>query len=234
MSFNGFPAETFRFLFEIAFNNNIEWFNANKERYELYLKKPMHQLASELMPTALRIDGGFSTNLNTTVSRIRRDTRFTTDKSPYRSNMWIGYRYPNTSVSEGLTPWFQMSPNGYEYGIGFYSASTKTMDIYRKKLISDPDGFIALAQPLVDAGFLYDSVPYKKDRFPDAPQSVKAYINVKSFSWRKGFDGVSDLIAPSDIAERLEREFMSLKPMYDYINGACISHDSEMPLDEVD
>lgn len=132
MSFTGFDPEAFRFLFEIGFNNNTEWFGLNRDRYKKFVQQPMRQLAAELMPTALEIDPNFNTSLNATVSRIRRDTRFTRDKSPYRNHVWIGYRYPKTRISEGCTLWFEITPQGYDYGAGFYSADSAMMERYRK------------------------------------------------------------------------------------------------------
>lgn len=42
--FNGFSAETFRFLLEIGFNNNADWFEANRKRYEQFVRDPMRRL----------------------------------------------------------------------------------------------------------------------------------------------------------------------------------------------
>ena len=112
MSFNGFYRETFEFLFEIAFNNNVEWFNENKARYERFVKAPLRLLASELMEDALKVDPNFNPNITTSVSRIRRDTRFTYDKSPFRNHMWIGFRYPNTRISESCMIYFEITPDG--------------------------------------------------------------------------------------------------------------------------
>lgn len=217
--FNGFSPEAFRFLFEIGFNNNTEWFEKNRERYKKFVLQPMKRLAAELMPAALAVDPDFSTNLNTAVSRIRRDTRFTKDKSPYRSHVWIGFRYPRTRISEGCTLWFEITPDGYDYGAGFYSADSSLMARYRKKLLADPAGFLCLAHALESEGFVYAADAYKKQHFPNAPKELQSYINVRSFAWEKSFDGVGELIEPSDIEARLMREFELLKPMYAYINS---------------
>ncbi len=217
--FQGFTPETFRFLFEIGFNNNIEWFESNRERYKKYVQQPMKLLAVELMPTALSIDPNFNTSLNATVSRIRRDTRFTRDKSPYRNHMWIGFRHPNTRISEGCTLWFEITPSGYDYGAGFYSASAEFMISYRQKLLADPAGFLAIARDLESRGYSYAAESYKKQHFPDAPKEIQPYVNIKNFAWEKQHPGVADLLAPSDISERLKLEFLSLKPMYHYVQS---------------
>lgn len=219
MSFSGFYRETFEFLFEITFNNNVEWFNENRKRYERFVRDPLRLLASELMEDALKVDPNFNPNITTSVSRIRRDTRFTYDKSPFRNHMWIGFRYPKTRISESCMIYFEITPDGYSYGFGLYSASSEFMNAYRKRLLTDPQGFLALADALIKNGYFLDAERYKRDRFPDTPEKLKPYLNVKYFGWGKRFSGVADLIGPSDIAERLKMEMHQMKPMYDLIRA---------------
>ena len=133
--------------------------------------------------------------------------------------MWIGYRYPKTRISEGCTLWFEITPQGYDYGAGFYSADSAMMERYRRRLTSDPAGFLALAEELEAAGFTYAADAYKKQHFPDAPERIRSYINVRSFAWEKSVSGVADLISPSGILDRLRAEFTLLAPMYRYINS---------------
>lgn len=87
--FNGFSAETFRFLLEIGFNNNADWFEANRKRYEQFVRDPMRRLAAALMPTALDIDGNFNPSINASVSRIRA-TPASQGQVPLRDHMWSG------------------------------------------------------------------------------------------------------------------------------------------------
>lgn len=217
--FNGFSAETFRFLLEIGFNNNADWFEANRKRYEQFVRDPMRRLAAALMPTALDIDGNFNPSINASVSRIRRDTRFTKDKSPYRDHMWIGFRYPRTRISEGCTLWFEITPHRYDYGCGFYSSTPAFMSAYRKKILAAPMKFLELAHSLEARGFIYSCENYRRDRFPDAPAELKPYLNVKTFAWMKTIPGVGALIAPSNILDVLTDEFSALAPMYRFLRS---------------
>ena len=207
-------------MLEISFNNNVEWFNANRKRYERFVRDPMRTLCAELMPTALSIDPEFNPKITSSVSRIRRDTRFTYDKSPFRNHMWIAFRYPNTGISEGCALYFEITPGGYSYGFGFYAASAEFMSAYRAKVLADPAGFIEFAHGVEALGFGYDADRYKRDRFADAPADVKPYINVKSFAWGKHISGTSELIEPSDIADRLKSDFEQIRPMYDFMSSA--------------
>lgn len=219
IEFFGFTPETFKFLFEIGLNNNIEWFELNRCRYIKYVQQPMKALAIALAPTILSIDPDINTKPTAVVSRIRRDTRFTRDKSPYRDHVWLGFRHPNTRISDGITLWFEVTPKGYTYGAGFYSASSEFMQNYRKKICCDPAGFLSLAHDLEIKGFSYSAEQYKRQHFPDATAELQTYINVKGFSWEKRHDGVKDLLEPSNILEILKHEFSLLKPMYLYIQS---------------
>ena len=227
MSFNGFSRETFDFLIEISFNNNIEWFNANRSRYERFVRDPMRELCAELMPTALEIDPNFNPSVNSSVSRIRRDTRFSRDKSPFRNHMWIAFRYPNTSISEGCALYFEITPGTHAYGMGFYATAPAFMAEYRKRVLADPAGFLALAKQTEEIGFHFSSESYKRDRFPDAPAELKRYINIKSFVWNRELQEIDSLIAPSDIAEKLKADFLAGKPMYDFMRSILQSVFSE-------
>lgn len=216
MVFTGFTKETFAFLLELTLNNNREWFELNKGRYREHVQSPMRALAESLVPCALSIDPGFNTRMTSVLSRIYRDTRFTADKSPYRNHAWLCFRPPNTRISDSFALWFEIHPGGFDYGIGFYSPDSRFMERYRQRLISDTQGFLALASQLEAHGYYYDAPAYKRDRFPGAPVCIKPYINVKNFSWRFESDAFSRIMRPEFI-EDLKDEFLALKPIYDYV-----------------
>ena len=81
MSFNGFSSEALKFLLENRFNNSKEWYDSHKAIYKQYVYNPFVQLVEELAPTMLEIDSQIITVPSKLISRVRRDTRFTKDKS---------------------------------------------------------------------------------------------------------------------------------------------------------
>ena len=88
IEFSGCPEEMYQFFWEIAFQNHREFFEANRDRYKRVVQEPMRALAAELLPTALSLNPSFNQRVTTIVSRIRRDTRYSHDKSPYRDHVW--------------------------------------------------------------------------------------------------------------------------------------------------
>ncbi|MCA9193524.1 MAG: DUF2461 domain-containing protein [Planctomycetales bacterium] len=96
MSFSGFPADTLAFLEDLATNNNRSWFEANRSRYENSvllpaisliesMQKPLAKLAPCLLADPRKVGGS--------LMRIYKDTRFSKDKTPYKTNIGIQFRH---------------------------------------------------------------------------------------------------------------------------------------------
>ena len=92
--FHGFTSESFRFFEELARNNQKAWFDANRARYDQHVVGAFRGLLEALTPGMLRLNRHFEVGgkTNANFSRINRDTRFSKDKSPYKSNYYL-YAY---------------------------------------------------------------------------------------------------------------------------------------------
>jgi uncharacterized protein (TIGR02453 family) len=118
--FAGFPPETLRFLRALKRNNNREWFQENKTVFEEKVKAPMIQLV-EALGGAIQ---GFAPELNTdpkrAIFRIYRDTRFSADKTPYKTQIAAHFspRSPNKQGYAGL--YFHLSPEEVLIAGGIY------------------------------------------------------------------------------------------------------------------
>lgn len=89
MGFDGFSQEAPRFLLENRMNNSKEWYEEHKHVYRKYVYEPFVELVKELSPAMKEIDSSIITVPSKIISRVRRDTRFTKDKTLYRDNAWI-------------------------------------------------------------------------------------------------------------------------------------------------
>jgi len=76
-----------QFLYELSQNNNREWFEKNKKRYEVTVKKPFEELVGELIDRLRIIEPDFQIQAKDCIHRIYRDTRFSADKTPYKSHV---------------------------------------------------------------------------------------------------------------------------------------------------
>ena len=94
--FAGFPPQTLKFLKELERNNNREWFQANKSRYEDVVLEPALDFITTMGPKLHAISDHFVAipkRMGGSLMRVYRDTRFGKDKTPYKTNIGIQFRH---------------------------------------------------------------------------------------------------------------------------------------------
>jgi uncharacterized protein (TIGR02453 family) len=94
---NGFfTPETFRFLGELAANNRRDWFEQNRQRYEDAVRTPALDFIAAMAPMLASVSPHFTaipSKQGGSLMRVFRDTRFSRDKSPYKTNIGIHFRH---------------------------------------------------------------------------------------------------------------------------------------------
>lgn len=142
-SFTGFSKNTIDFLNNLKRNNNKDWFEENKQVYNRYLLEPLRGLVADLSYFMLEIDPLFEVTpaVNKTISRIYRDIRFSKDKSLFKTNMWITFKRPQKDWKDAPAYFFEISPDSYRFGMGFYSATPSTMKKFRELIDERPKKF---------------------------------------------------------------------------------------------
>lgn len=91
-----FHASLFQFLIDLRFNNDREWFQANKKRYEADVRDPMLRFIADVGPHLATISQQFIADPRPrggSLFRIYRDVRFAKDKSPYKTNVGAHFRH---------------------------------------------------------------------------------------------------------------------------------------------
>jgi len=89
-----FTPEVFAFLRELTENNNREWFAENKTRYEQRVREPILRFISDFQPRLARISPHLVADPRPSggsLFRIHRDTRFSRDKSPYKTHLGVHF-----------------------------------------------------------------------------------------------------------------------------------------------
>lgn len=145
--FTGFTPETIDFLWELRMNNNKAWMEENRERYRTVLKEPFDALSAAL--TKKFLEKKNVPQMDFSISRINRDVRFSKDKSPYKARKWMVLKEPMTKAEQWkFRPvfYFEVMPEGYEYGMGFYEGRPAYMQAFRKKVDAAPDAFERLVK----------------------------------------------------------------------------------------
>ena len=134
-------AASFRFLRELARNNNREWFAANKARYEKTTRDPFLRLIGDLAEPLLKISPHFRADPRPSggsMFRIYRDTRFANDKTPYKS--WLGARLFHERSRQVPAPLFYLhiAPGRCFVGGGLWHPESTTVKRIRDFLVDNP------------------------------------------------------------------------------------------------
>ena len=91
-----FTKSTFSFLDELAANNNRAWFEENKSRYESLVREPALDFIEAMEPALKTFAPNFRAEprkVGGSLMRVFRDTRFSRDKTPYKTNIGIQFRH---------------------------------------------------------------------------------------------------------------------------------------------
>ncbi len=86
-AFAGFPPEMVRFFRSLKRNNRREWFQPRKHLFEQHVKTPMLELVSALNVELAKFAPEYVTEPKSAIFRIYRDTRFSLDKTPYKTHI---------------------------------------------------------------------------------------------------------------------------------------------------
>jgi len=134
-------AGSFRFLRELARNNNREWFAANKARYEKTTRDPFLRLIGDLAEPLAKISPHFRADPRPSggsMFRIYRDTRFANDKTPYKA--WLGARLYHERSRQMPAPLFYLhiAPGRCFVGGGLWHPESATVKRIRDFLVDNP------------------------------------------------------------------------------------------------
>jgi uncharacterized protein (TIGR02453 family) len=217
--FAGFLSATFRFLRDLRSNNEKQWFELHKPDYQEHVFKPLQALVAGLVPLMLSIDADFDATpaLNKTISRIHRDTRFSKDKSPYKTSHWITFKRRSPKWKDFPAYFFEISPDAYRYGMGFYCASRETMDKLRRRMDANPRAFLAATAFYPKQDFLaIEGERYKRPLKGDIPPELNDWYHRKNLYLVSTHQPKGDSIEKTLLGE-LQRDFETLASFYHYL-----------------
>ena len=156
MAFEGFPAEAFSFYERLEADNSRSFWNAHKGEYQRYVRDPMLALAD-----ALEEEFG-----QAQIFRPHRDTRFSADKSPYKTHQ--GMFVPQVP---GTGFYVQLSADGMHASGGFHSHGSDQVERYRQAVDAEGTGS-ALADIVATLG--QAGLAIGGDRLKTRPRGVAA------------------------------------------------------------
>jgi len=159
-----FGPESVRFLRELARNNNRPWFQQNKARYEADVQDPALRFIEAMGPRLARLSPHLVADARPfggSLSRIYRDTRFSKDKSPYRTAVGIHFAHDGATGDEKLPGFFfHLAPGASMVASGIWHPSPPALIKIRDAIVRSPTTWgKVLAPDLTIGGESYVRVP---------------------------------------------------------------------------
>ena len=214
-NFDGFSPETQEILIGIRHNNNKEWFDAHKDDYNKFVHNPMTALADEIYEKMRVLDSSFDGLPK--VCRVYRDTRFTNNKERYKDSKWFFLRADGQIgiQHEKPTYFFEVTPELYQYGFGFWSDS-KGMAKFIKHVQANPANAERFVSDFnMQNFFALDGEYYKKERIDKESVSEPLYdwCMRKNFTfWHK--NDYDNILFEKSFADFIYNKFAELYPLY--------------------
>lgn len=141
-----FTRQTFAFLKALAQNNDREWFEAHKQDYETLVRDPALDLISDMsdeMPSISRHFLAQPKKVGGSLMRVYRDTRFSKDKTPYKTNIGIQFRHEVGKDVHAPGYYLHIEPGECFIGCGLWHPEPDAQFRIRSAIAEKPEAWIA-------------------------------------------------------------------------------------------
>ena len=218
MAFEGYSPETVDFLWGIRMNNNREWFLSHKNDYVKYLYEPTKALGAHIFQPFLDKEG---TLLK--VSRIYRDARMH-HPVPYKESLWICIRQDVQWWAENPCLFFEVNPEGIDYGFLFWSPRPAAMKAFRKKISEKPDAFLKIIRKAEqETGMTVTTEQYKRCE-PCPDERLERFYSWKTHLMLICHEDFGDGTFGPELGDKVRDFLEKLTPLYDYFTQLlCLS-----------
>lgn len=206
-TFRGFSKETIHFFRSLKKNNDKLWFDAHKDDYEKYVQEPSREFVIAMGEKLSKIapDIVADPRVNKSLFRIYRDTRFSNDKTPYKTHMGIWMWEGDLKRMENSGFYFQLDPPKIGLGAGQYMFPKDQLPVYRDSVVHPKHG-PALVRAIAQVeknGYDIGGLHYKKTPRGYDPEHKNAELLLYNglYTW---------------VEEKVPEEFFSPK-LIDYL-----------------
>jgi uncharacterized protein (TIGR02453 family) len=218
-----FTAKTLSFLRSLKRNNNRAWFHENKVQYETHVRGPMLSIVDRLAADFPKFAPEFQADPKVSIFRQWRDTRFSEDKTPLKTNVAAVFPYRTLGRMNGAGLYFEVAPQWVWIGGGLYAPETSQLQALREH--------IAVHHRQLDR--IVNSAGMKRlgglrgDRMTRVPRGFAKdhpaahYLQYKQFL---GFrEEPASFAARSDFYRQLLATFRQLAPLVRFLNEPILA-----------
>ena len=218
-----FSPQAIAFLRGLARNNRREWFDKRKPTYEQELKAPMLALIEEINGELAEFAPEHIRPAQKCMFRIYRDTRFSTDKTPYKKHISAWFAREGLDSKSGAGFYFHLSAQELIVAAGVYKPEREQLLAIRNSLLEHHEEFRALLKSRRLRRSMEEIDDLRMSRLPKGfPKDHPAADLIACRQW-----GVSATLPPatalgSTLRKEIVSRFRAAAPMIEFLNRPLI------------
>lgn len=212
------------FFKELAANNNKEWFDANRKRYEREVKEPFSNFIGDLIGEIKKIDAKVNIEPKDAIFRINRDVRFSKDKTPYKiqCSALVSKGGKKDMVSPGM--YLEFSPEHVRVYGGIYMCEKDQLQNTRHYIVDNLSHFKKLIN---DADFKSKFGEIRGEKNKVIPKEFKEVAEKEPILFNKQFYFFGQLkpeiVLKDDLMDRIKDYYKTSKPLSEFLSKAMQS-----------
>jgi uncharacterized protein (TIGR02453 family) len=214
-----FNQKALDFLRQLKRNNRREWFEARREIYENELKAPMLALIEKITQGMMDYAPGHVRPATKCMMRIYRDTRFSADKTPYKTHLAAWWSRNGMEKTSGSGYYFHISPTELLIAGGVFMPPKDQLLAIRRHLLEHHEEFKRLIEvkKMRARMKLHDTSPLTRPP-KGFPAEHPAIEWIKGRQWGVIVTLTSDPALKPKLAETIGEYFRLSQPLVDFLN----------------
>lgn len=230
--FAGFPKEGLAFFKQLKKNNNRDWFQPRKEIFDRSLKAPMEELVEAINARLVAFAPQFLTEPKKAIYRIYRDTRFSNDKTPYKTHLAASFNRAGMDRHISAGYYFSVGADQIEVAAGIYMPGPDELRAVREFLMENHERMHALC---ANKTLVKLVGPLRGDQLTRTPKGFPVGHVADDLIRRKQYYFYdtrldADLAATPKILAEVVKRFEALAPFVDFMNEPLIGRKKKDPL----
>jgi uncharacterized protein (TIGR02453 family) len=222
-TFPGFSPKALTFFRQLEKSNTREWFAPRKEQFEQLLRQPMLELVAKVNEALRSFAVDHVTDPPKALFRIYRDTRFSKDKSPYKTQLAAHFPRAGMARLTGSSFYFSVSHKHVEIAGGMYMPAPPQLAAVRAAIAQDSKPLLELCTAKALCKALGPLKGAKLARVPKgfaADHPAADLLRQKQWYFYATFP--ASLATRPTFAKEIVRHFRLLWPFVQYLNEAVI------------
>ncbi|MBO5044945.1 MAG: DUF2461 domain-containing protein [Alistipes sp.] len=207
------------FLSELSEHNDRTWFEANRDRYK-QVKKRMDEVAAEFIEAVAAFDPAVEgVQVKDATYRIYRDTRFTKDKSPYKT--WFGVYVCPRGKKSGFSGYYmhvEPDQNHYMLCTGAYCPTAGEIKSVREEIMTEGEAFVESIEAATGFEVDWSSAMKRMPQGWSAEDQHSEYYRLRNFLLVKLVD--KEYFLQPDAIQQAAKDMQCTRPFNDTLNRA--------------